>query len=135
MSGGAARFPGGATAGARRSTAPVTGSVDIHPPPSRRPAVSAPALSRPVALLEGNWACPWPAEADAAQIDEQTVVIRVRVGAEGAVEAADLVADPGVGFGRAALACARQTHFQPARDAGGAPIVAWSSPIRVHFTR
>jgi protein TonB len=46
-----------------------------------------------------------------------------------------LVADPGVGFGRAALACARRTHFQPARDAAGAPTAAWSSPIRVHFTR
>lgn len=135
VSGGAARFPGGATAGAGRSTAPVTGAVDIHAPAARRPVAVAPALARPVALTEGNWVCPWPAEADAEQIDEQTVVIRVRVRADGGVDAAELVADPGVGFGRAALACAKQTHFQPARDGTGALTVAWSSPIRVHFTR
>jgi protein TonB len=135
VSGGAARLPGGATAGAGRGTAPVTGAADIQAPPARHPAFVAPALARPVALVEGTWTCPWPAEADAEQVDEQTVVIRVRVAEDGTVQVAELVSDPGGGFGRAALSCARRTRFQAARNAMGGPTEAWSPPIRVHFTR
>jgi protein TonB len=135
VTGGAASFPGGATAGAGRSTAPVSGAVDIHAPASRLPVVASETLARPVSLVEGTWACPWPPEADAEQIDEQTVVIRVRAGADGTVDDAKLVSDPGAGFGRAAIACARRARFQAARDRTGAATVAWSPPIRVHFTR
>lgn len=134
-SGGAATFPGGATAGAGRSTAPVEGNVDLHAPPASRPTIAKADLARPVALAAGTWACPWPSEADAEQIDEQTVVIRVRVRADGTVETAQVVSDPGIGFGRSALTCARQTRFEPARSADGTIVVAWSPPIRVHFSR
>jgi len=134
-SGDAASFPGGATAGAGRSTAPVTGTIDVHAPAANRPTVAKASLARPVALAAGTWVCPWPSEADAEQIDQQIVVIRVRVGADGTVDSAQLVADPGTGFGGAAMTCARQTRFEPARDADGDPIASWSPAIRVHFSR
>lgn len=132
---GAASSPGGATAGAGRSTAPVGGAVDVNAPPARRPTMAGPPRARAVTLDQGTWSCPWPSEADAEQIDEQTVVVRVRVREDGSVERAEVIADPGHGFGRAATACARDTQFQPARSEDGSPIAAWSPPIRVHFTR
>ena len=91
--------------------------------------------SRPVTLGAQSWSCPWPAEADAEGIDEQTVVLRVIVAADGTVESADILAEPGHGFGKAALACAWKTRFSPARDRAGAPVRAVSPPIRVRFTR
>ena len=62
-------------------------------------------------------------------------MIRVVVTARGAVESAEIVTDPGDGFGAAALACARRTRFSPALDPRGRPIRARSPAIRVHFTR
>jgi protein TonB len=91
--------------------------------------------SSSVALEHANWSCPWPAAADAEQINEQTVVIRVVVSATGKVESAELVSDSGHGFGPAAIACALRTRFTPARDFEGNAVRAQSPPIRVRFTR
>jgi protein TonB len=88
-----------------------------------------------VSLQVQDWSCPWPAEADAEKIDEQTVVIRVVVAPSGKVESATVVSDPGHGFGPAALACALGTRFIPARDRAGRAIRAASPPIVVRFTR
>ena len=97
--------------------------------------VAPPDLSTPVSLRVERWSCPWPPEADSERIDEQTVVIRVVVDPEGIVEAAELVVEPGHGFGKAAVACALDTRFTPARDRAGTAIRARSPPIRVRFTR
>jgi len=92
--------------------------------------------SKPVSLASGgDWSCPWPREADQQQIDEQTAVVRVVVASNGSVVSAQIVQDPGFGFGAAAVACARTTRFSPARDPEGKPISASSPPIRVRFTR
>lgn len=90
-----------------------------------------------VALPEQRWSCPWPAEADAdaERIDEQTVVIRVVVNAEGVAETAEIIAEPGHGFGKAAVVCALETRFMPAHDREGHAMRASSPPIRVRFTR
>jgi protein TonB len=102
-------------------------------------AVGKPAVardrSRPVTLDEAAWSCPWPAEADALQVNEQTVVLRVFVRADGRADRVDVVSDPGFGFGSAARSCALATRFPPARDSSGQPIAANSPPIRVHFIR
>jgi len=98
-------------------------------------AVPVQDLSSPVALEDQSWSCAWPREADAEQIDEQTVVIRVMVRADGSVASASVLADPGHGFGPAAAACAIQTQFEPAHDKQGKPIQSQSPPIRVRFTR
>jgi periplasmic protein TonB len=135
--GHASAFPGGETAGAGRSTAPVAGAVDLVGRATDRDATGggAPGRARAVRLAAGTWACPWPVQADSAQIDAQTVVIRVRVRPGGGVDDVEVVSDPGAGFGAAAAACARQTRFEPARDASGLSVAAWSPPIRVHFFR
>jgi protein TonB len=140
VTGNARVSPGGKTAGLGRSKGPVTGAVDLRAPaagssPSATGIGLGPERRRTVTLAEGRWACPWPMEADAQQIDTETVVLRVRVRSSGRVEAVELVSDPGAGFGPAAAACARQTRFDPARDATGAAVDAWSPPIRVHFAR
>jgi periplasmic protein TonB len=92
-------------------------------------------LSRNVSLENQRWACPWPREADAEQLDEQTVVIRVVVDALGIVDSVTVIADPGRGFGQAAAGCAMRTRFTPARDRLGQPVKAKSPLIRVKFTR
>jgi protein TonB len=88
-----------------------------------------------VSLEDQSWSCPWPRGADADQIDEQTVVIRVVVDADGRVESARVLSDPGHGFGEAAVACALRSRFNPARDRAGRPTRSSSPPILVRFTR
>jgi protein TonB len=98
--------------------------------------VAARSRAKPVSLDQASWNCPWPAEADARQVDQETVVIRVAVRPDGRVERADVLDDPGVGFGRAARDCALTSRaFAPALDANGAPVGGMSPPIRVHFYR
>ena len=132
--GGAATFPGGVTtaqgkgtkAGTAAEPAQASGAAGHTRGPSRARAVSPD---------QAAWSCPWPAEADAEQVNERTVVLRVRVQADGRAQTVDVLSDPGFGFGAAARACALATRFDPARDADGQPIAALSAPIRVHFYR
>jgi protein TonB len=91
--------------------------------------------ARPVALDQSAWNCPWPTEADAEQINEQTVVLQASVRADGRADRVEVFSDPGFGFGAAARLCALRTRFEPARDSAGQPIPAQSPPIRVHFFR
>lgn len=127
------RYAGSITVSSGTSSRAVQGpAVDPHADPNRRSQAS---LARPVGSPRREWACPWPAEADALSIDEQFVVIRVVVREDGTVAAAELISDPGYGFGRIALACARKQRFPAATDQAGRPITATSPPIRVRFTR
>jgi protein TonB len=94
-----------------------------------------PDLSTTVSLEGQSWSCPWPPEADSERIDEQTVVIRVVVDPDGSVKSADIIVEPGHGFGKAAVTCAMNTRFTPAHDRAGNAVRARSPPIRVRFTR
>ena len=69
------------------------------------------------------------------EIYEQSVTVRVTVRADGSVERASVIRDPGDGFGEAAVACALKTRFTPALNRAGEPIKAKSPPIKVRFTR
>jgi periplasmic protein TonB len=129
-SGTAAHHAGGTTAGNGTSTRAVNG-----PASAAGVADGTGDLSRSVQLADDEWECPWPPQADALGIDRQTVVLRVTVAADGAVEAASLISDPGDGFGAAALVCARRSRFLPALDGQGRAVPARSGPIRVLFTR
>jgi protein TonB len=123
----------------------ITSSTGTGPAAAQQPSTTGereprsvpatPDRSTPVLLRSENWSCPWPAEADAQQIDEQTVVLRVVVDSDGAPRSATVLADPGHGFGPAAAACAMRTRFTPAHGNRGGPIGATSPPIRVRFTR
>jgi protein TonB len=132
--GNSAAYAGGTTMRSGTSRAPVAGAV--APGGTGNGATSDPGrLARPVSLDQSAWSCQWPSEADAQQIDEQTVVLRVTVRPDGRAERADIVSDPGFGFGQAARFCALATRFEPARDTAGHPMRATSPPIRVHFFR
>lgn len=102
---------------------------------SIKPVLDKPSLARSVLLAANEWRCAWPASAVNEDIYEQFVVLSVVVAANGKVEQANLVSDPGYGFGGAAVNCALRTRFTPALDADGKPIRARSPSIRVRFTR
>jgi protein TonB len=126
-------YAGGATTGSGTSRKAALGPV--APEGSRNASSVAHSRARAVALDQAAWNCPWPAEADAEQINEQTVVLRATVRADGRADRVDVLSDPGFGFGDAARACALRTRFEPARDTAGQPIPSQSPPIRVHFYR
>ncbi|WP_342374000.1 TonB family protein [Myxococcus stipitatus] len=130
-SGNAPRYAGGVTASTGRSTT----AVNTVASGDTEGVGTGGSQARAIQLSARNWSCPWPKEADALRIDNQTVVLRVAVDAEGEVTSTDLVSDPGHGFGQAALACARKARFDTALDREGRPIAAVSPPIRVRFVR
>jgi protein TonB len=134
VTGGAAAYAGGTTTAQGTNKAAVSSSqVDPNAPPTTHTGEAD--RTRAVTLNNDEWRCPWPPEADTEQIDEQAVIIRVKVRVDGTAASARVVADPGHGFGQAAVACAQATRFLPARDRAGRPIEAESPPIRVRFTR
>ncbi len=130
--GSGATYAGGSTTGKGTNRAPITGDVARGGTGTGGAALSR---SRPVSLDQEAWSCPWPAEADAQQVNEQTVVLRATVRADGRAERVDVLADPGYGFGAAARLCALATRFEPARDPAGQTVTSLSPPIRVHFSR
>ena len=131
--GSGASYAGGATTSTGTSQKPALGAV--APGETAGAKVAVRSRARPVSLDQAAWNCPWPAEADAQQVDEQTVVLRANVRADGRADRVDVLSDPGFGFGSAARLCALGTHFEPARDVAGQPVAAESPPIRVHFFR
>jgi protein TonB len=126
-------FPGGVTASPGKNPRAVpAAAVGRHGEPQ---GLASASRARPVGLPRRDWDCPWPARATALSIREQFVVIRAVVRADGVVASAELISDPGYGFGEIALACARQQRFPPATGDDGHPITATSPPIRIKFTR
>nr|WP_257458618.1 TonB family protein [Archangium lipolyticum] len=132
VSGQAQSYAGGVTASNGSSTRAVEAVAGSEDGDANGTGVSR---ARPIRLPARNWDCPWPREADTLRINEQTVVLRVVVTPEGQVTSAQLVSDPGHGFGQAALACARSARFDAALDRDGRPYAATSPPIRVRFKR
>jgi protein TonB len=131
--GSGSTYAGGVTSSAGTNRAPASGAVASRGKGDG--TTGARSGARPVSLDQAAWNCPWPAEADAEQVDEQTVVLRVTVRPDGHAERVDVLSDPGFGFGAAARLCALRTAFVPARDPTGQPVAAPSPPIRVHFFR
>lgn len=101
-------------------------------------AQAAPAVDRSRPARISNPAnlerCPFPAEADAEQIDEAAVVLAVRVSADGKAESVDVTTDPGHGFGREAKRCALREKYETALDVAGTPIPGIYR-VRFRFTR
>ncbi|MCK8498060.1 TonB family protein [Myxococcus fulvus] len=129
--GDAPRYAGGVTASTGRSTT----AVNTVLAGDGEGTGTGGSRARSIQLSARSWSCPWPKEADTLRIDDQTVVLRVSVDAYGEVTSAELVSDPGHGFGQAALACARKARFDTALDREGRPYAAVSPPIRVRFVR
>lgn len=147
VTGSGQNFAGGTTQAGGTSKAPVRdpnaraggtpgstgkGPVQAAPPPPPPPAEDK--SRAPSRANEGEMNCPFPAEADAAQVDDARVTVRVFVGADGAVSRVDVVSDPGFGFGREARKCALRERFRPALDRDGASI-AGQKLLNITFTR
>ena len=74
--------------------------------------------------------CPFPAEADAEQVDEAVVGIDVKVSVDGRAENVAITSDPGHGFGREARKCALRERYDPAKNIDG---IAMPGTYRVRF--
>jgi len=129
--GSGSSYAGGTTTAKGTNRAPPTGVVA----PNGTGDGQVRGRARPVTLDQSAWSCPWPPEAEARQVDQETVVMRVAVRADGRADRVDIVEDPGFGFGRQARECALETRFGAALNAAGDPVAAQSPPIRVHFYR
>jgi protein TonB len=91
-----------------------------------------------IASLGGgaDWdGCPFPPEADTAQIDEAWVTLQVDVRPDGTPAAVRVLSDPGNGFAREARRFALGKRYAAALDRDGTPIGGTTRPIRVHFSR
>jgi protein TonB len=82
-----------------------------------------------------DWNCPFPPEADTAQVDEASVLLRVTVNTDGTIAKVEVTQDPGYGFGREARRCALQQRCDPALDRTGRPMAGQTKLIRVSFSR
>jgi len=142
VTGNADSFAGGFTAGNGTNpnavhTAPSPSGVPTGTaiPQMAAPPPPGPDRSRAASLSGGTqWSCPFPPEADTAQIDEAFVSLKVDVRADGTPTAVSVLQDPGNGFGREARRCAMNKRYQTALDHDGTPIDGtWRA--RVHFSR
>jgi protein TonB len=138
FAGGVTQQGGTSTTAVRNANARAWGTGNSTGRPEAPPAPpSGPDRSR-VAGLDGaaNWNCPWPSEADAAQIDEAVVTVRVAVRADGTASKVDVLSDPGNGFGREARNCAlRRKNYKVALDREGNPVAGETKPFNIRFER
>src|SRR5262249_24870188 len=88
---------------APRAASPSGTAVAAPPKAAATAEPAAQDRSRPIGVLDPNWNCPWPAEAESQGIDEQVAVVRVTVRPNGSAETVRVVSDPGSGFGCAAV--------------------------------
>jgi protein TonB len=137
------QYAGGQTASTGTSKTAVTNMAaqpnGVPGGTGTAPAPPAPKVdrSRKAGLLgSSDWTdCPFPAEADAEQIDQAFVLIKVRVKDSGDPETVTVVQDPGHGFGREARKCAMRKKYTNALDVDGKPIPSETNPFRVRFER
>ncbi len=134
VEGSASSYAGGATTSTGTGTHEAAPNAQSGGTGDQAPN-DTPSRASGVALLNDDWNCPWPEEADDAEIDEQLTVVRVVVRADGSAESARALSGAEHGFGRAAVACAMAHRFAPARNAEGLAIRAESASVRVTFTR
>jgi TonB family protein len=97
-------------------------------------APNGPDRARRASLGTRDWDCPYPAEADTAQIDDAYVTLQIDVRADGSASGVRVVQEPGNGFGRQARGCAMRWHYETALDHDGTAIPQ-TVTARVHFSR
>jgi protein TonB len=137
VSGSAASFAGGATGAGPVAPSIAAGADESRatPQPRTPPAQVGPDRSKPARQAGGStWRCPFPPEADSAQVDRAVVRLRVEVEASGRPKHAYVLSDPGFGFGREATRCAMTSPWAAALDRSGSPVDA-IAVIDVRFER
>jgi protein TonB len=120
--GGTTQIGGKATTATNNPAAVATGvpgGTGTQPAPAVKVDRSRGAAIMNKANLER---CPFPAEADAEQVDEAAVGIEVKVSVDGRAENVAVTRDPGHGFGREARKCALREKYAPALNVDGSPI-------------
>lgn len=142
------RYPGGLSEGRGTATTAVhdhrargdapwlAAPRSAAAPPRRPPSLD---LSRPAGVLGStNWStCPFPVEAERAQIDSARVTLVVSVDASGRARSAAVQSEAPSGFGFATRArqCALARRFEPARAADGEPVAGTTPPLNIRFTQ
>ncbi|HEX5657756.1 MAG TPA: hypothetical protein VFX59_11200 [Polyangiales bacterium] len=92
--------------------------------------------ARPPQFASRNWPCGWPPEAEELDIEEMYVTIKATVKASGELGEVKVQQDPGYGFAKRAVWCARsRVRFDPALDANGTPVDGELPPMRIKFER
>ncbi len=125
----------GTSATAVRGLASPVGVPGGTGAPTAAPAPAGPDRSHAAILGGGKeWNCPFPPEADAAQVDEARVELEVQIRADGVAGTVNVLKDPGYGFGRAARQCALRQRHTPALDHEGSSIAS-TIKVNVHFSR
>jgi protein TonB len=102
----------------------VVGGKGTAPAPAA-PAYKGPDLSRPAKRSSNSRLerCPWPAEADVEQINYMLVPVLISYDATGKITTAQVMKDPGSGFGRESERCVmRDPPLVPALNAEGKPV-------------
>lgn len=127
---------GTGTTPTRNRGAKIGGKPGGHGTSVRPDAVVEPDLTRgahaPSVITDD---CPFPSEADLARVDHAVVLLVVTVLPDGHAGAVRVVQDPGHGFGRAAIACAKRQTYVFARDRRGNHLQADTAPFNMRFTR
>ena len=141
VTGNADSYAGGTTATNGTNTTAVRGPVAVRGAPASAGAVAPPPpppgpdLSRAARINGGGeWSCPFPPEADAAQVDDARVTLQLHIVADGTADDVTVLKDPGNGFGRVARQCALRQHHSPALDHDGNSIAS-TLKVVVHFSR
>lgn len=140
VTGNADRYAGGVTANtgtsanAVRNLNAVVGGVPGGT--GTKPVPAGPDLSRAPSVAGGaDWDCPFPAEADAEEINYQRVKLLIAVRADGSAQDVKVIGDPGNGFGREARKCALSRRYEPALDREGKPTAGTIAQVNITFRR
>jgi protein TonB len=129
--GGVTQIGGKATAPTNNLAAVATGVPGGTGTAAAPPAVKVDRSRAAAIMNKANLErCPFPAEADAEQVDEAAVGIEVKVSTDGRAETVSVTRDPGHGFGREARKCALREKYAPALNVDG---VAIPGVYRVNF--
>jgi protein TonB len=136
VSGTAATPPNGPAAAEGTATTPVVVAARAPASTQATSGVSdGPDRSRAPRLAgTTEWSCPFPIEADSADVDRAIVTLRVEVARDGSVVRTAALDDPGHGFARQAQRCALRKRWAPGLDRAGQPAPA-TAVVRVRFER
>ncbi|MBX3227729.1 MAG: hypothetical protein KIT84_15340 [Labilithrix sp.] len=112
------------------SSDPSAKAAGSAAPPPSGPATGPTPPPRAAITPGTRWDCPFPA--NAAKTDANVLVV-VHVETDGKPVSADVLEDPGGGFGEAAKKCALEKAYVAAQDVNGQPVRAATFPFYIHF--
>lgn len=113
------------------SSDPTAKAAGAAPTPPSGPATGPTPPPRATLTPGTKWDCPFPA-GDTKTKDANVLVV-VHVEPDGKPVSADVLEDPGGGFGEAAKKCALEKAYVAAHDVNGQPVRAATFPFYIHF--